>query len=516
MSGARRVAPCFRERRGCLPHPRGAREASEHGFGGGARRSRAGGGINNFFRPATLQVSNASPVTFSYDADSLYDGTSSPAFAVTRDVSGSSLDGLPYASTLGSVSDAWTYDGFGAQASYTVKTSDGTVLYAMYGSGALGSPIARDANGRITSMTELVNGVTHAWAITYDARVRLESATRDGVTTAYAYDPNGNLTEINGATFGSYDAQDRLVSFVEPGGGSWNLTYSNNGDLEQKLGDAQTYEFEYDLSSNLRSVQITGTGAGNVGYIVDGLNRRVEKEATASSGAVNEGLLYDEQGRVVAELDGSNNVLSTFVYGLKPNVPDYMVRGGVAYRIVSDWRGDVRLVLDTTKTGAAAIVEQIDYDEWGNVLSLVDPACSLAGTALCWQPFGFAGGLWEPSTGIVRFGARDYDPAQRRWTQKDPITFKGHSWNIYEYAGDDPINGSDPSGKDECTAACTSAGISGAQNCEASFPVLIEWEALVACEDAVAIGNILCLATCEVIDICTQVPVNWGQYFGPN
>ena len=82
---------------------------------------------------------------------------------------------------------------------------------------------------------------------------------------------------------------------------------------------------------------------------------------------MNEGLLYDEQGRVVAELDGSNNVLSTFVYGLKPNVPDYMVRGGVAYRIVSDWRGDVRLVLDTTKTGAAAVVEQIDYDEWGNV-----------------------------------------------------------------------------------------------------------------------------------------------------
>jgi hypothetical protein len=67
-------------------------------------------------------------------------------------------------------------------------------------------------------------------------------------------------------------------------------------------------------------------------------------------------------------------VLSTFVYGLKPNVPDYMVRGGKTYRIVSDWRGDVRLVLDTTKTGAAAIVQQIDYDDWGNVTNLVDPA----------------------------------------------------------------------------------------------------------------------------------------------
>ena len=135
---------------------------------------------------------------------------------------------------------------------------------------------------------------------------------------------------------------------------------------------------------------------------------------------MNEGLLYDEQGRVVAELDGSNNVLSTFVYGLKPNVPDYMVRGGVEYRIVSDWRGDVRLVLNTAQTGSAAVVEQIDYDEWGNVINLVDPSCTLGGTALCWQPFGFAGGVFDVTTGIVRFGARDYDPAMRRWSQKDP------------------------------------------------------------------------------------------------
>ena len=92
-------------------------------------------------------------------------------------------------------------------------------------------------------------------------------------------------------------------------------------------------------------------------------------------------------------------MLSTFVYGLKANVPDYMVRGGVTYRIVSDWRGGVRLVLNATETGAAAVVEQIDYDEWGNVTNLVDPSCTLGGTALCWQPFGFAGGLFDVTTG---------------------------------------------------------------------------------------------------------------------
>ena len=395
---------------------------------------------DDFFRPSTLQVSSAPAITFAYDPDSLYVGTSSPVFSVTRDVTGSSLDGLPYSSVLGTVSDAWTYDGFGAQASYTVKTSDGTVLYAMSGEGGDGTPIVRDANGRITSMLEYVNGVSHSWAMTYDARGRLESVVRDGSTTTYEYDPNGNLTGINGATFGTFDAQDRMATFAQPGGAAWTLSYTNNGDLSTKESAAQAYAFDYDLSSNLRNVQITGMGAAGVDYVIDGLNRRVAKAATTGSATVNEGLLYDEQGRVVAELDGSNNVLSTFVYGLKPNVPDYMVRGGVEYRIVSDWRGDVRLVLDTTKTGAAAVVQQIDYDAWGNVINLVDPSCTLGGTALCFQPFGFAGGVWDVTTGIVRFGARDYDPAERRWTQKDRLRFGGGEPNIYTYAGDDPIN----------------------------------------------------------------------------
>jgi RHS repeat-associated protein len=402
---------------------------------------------DNFFRPATLQVGGTG-ITYAYDADTLYVGTSSPSFQVTRDVAGSSVDGLPHAASLGTVSEAWTYDGFGAVASYTVQTSDGTVEYAMSGVG-IGTPITRDSLGRITSMQELVNGATHTWSISYDARGRLETVTRDGTTSSYEYDPNGNLTAISGATFGTFDAQDRMVSFTPPGGDLWSLAYTNNGDLTGKSDSSQAYAFNYDLSSNLRNVadSVSGSTAWSLDYVIDGMNRRIGKAVTAGSGLIQQGLLYDEHRRVVAELDGSNNVLSTFVYGLKPNVSDYMVRGGTTYRIVSDWRGDVRLVLDTTKTGAAAVVEQIDYDEWGNVTNLVDPACTLGGTELCFQPFGFAGGIWEPATGLVRFGARDYDPMARRWVSKDPIRFDGGQANIYMYAGDDPINGTDPSGK---------------------------------------------------------------------
>ena len=63
------------------------------------------------------------------------------------------------------------------------------------------------------------------------------------------------------------------------------------------------------------------------------------------------------------------------------------------------------------------------------------------------QTFGFAGGLYDGETGLVRFGARDYDPSIGRWLNKDPIRFEG-GLNFYSYVGNDPVNFVDPYGLD--------------------------------------------------------------------
>jgi len=47
----------------------------------------------------------------------------------------------------------------------------------------------------------------------------------------------------------------------------------------------------------------------------------------------------------------------------------------------------------------------------------------------------------------VTLGARDYDPVVGRWISKDPILFNGGQANLYVYAGNDPINRIDPSGR---------------------------------------------------------------------
>lgn len=62
------------------------------------------------------------------------------------------------------------------------------------------------------------------------------------------------------------------------------------------------------------------------------------------------------------------------------------------------------------------------------------------------QPFGFAGGHFDHETGLVRFGARDYDPEIGRWLSKDPILFTGGQENLYAYVGNNPINQFDPNG----------------------------------------------------------------------
>jgi RHS repeat-associated protein len=165
---------------------------------------------------------------------------------------------------------------------------------------------------------------------------------------------------------------------------------------------------------NLRNVTLPdGT---KIEYIIDGQNRRIGKKV---NGTLVQGFLYKDGLRPVAELDGSGNVVSRFVYARGRNVPEYMVKGGVTYRIITDHLGSPRLVV--------------------NVAADASPG---------FQPFGFAGGLYDRDIKLVRFGARDYDAEAGRWTAKDPILFAGGDTNLYGYVLNDPFNLWDHKGKE--------------------------------------------------------------------
>jgi RHS repeat-associated protein len=371
---------------------------------------------DNNFRITSQSVNGANTITFGYDNDSLL--TSAGNLTLTR----SAQNGLITVSTLGAVTDTRGYSTFGELSGYTANVSGSPVFSVTY---------TRDKLGRITQKVETIGGVTDTYDYTYDTAGRLTDATKNSTVIAhYTYDTNGNrlsLTDTTGTVNGTYDAQDRLTQY-----GNLQYTYTTNGELTTKTNPVlgQTATFSYDVLGNLKSAALPG--GTTVEYVVDGQNRRIGKKV---NGTLVQGFLYQNQLNPVAELDGAGAVVSRFAYGTKANVPDYMIKGGVTYRIVSDHLGSPRLVINTTD---GTIAQRLDFDEFGNITADTNPG---------FQPFGFAGGLYDQHTGLTRFGARDYDAQIGRWTAKDPIDFDGQDTNLYGYVQSDPINFRDPRGQ---------------------------------------------------------------------
>ena len=277
--------------------------------------------FDNNFRVVSMNVNGANPVAFGYDNDGLL--TSAGSLNIARDAGNGSITGT----TLGNVTDALTYNSFAEAQSYTAAVGGTETFKAEY---------TRDALGRITQKIETIGGVTDTYGYTYDAADRLAQVVKNGVVIEqYTYDTNGNRSG------GTYDDQDRLLNY-----GANTYTYTANGELLTKTMAGMTTAYDYDLLGNLMNVALSnGT---NIQYIVDGQNRRIGKKI---NGTLVQGFLYQDQLSPVVELDGSGNVVSRFVYGTKGNVPDYMIKNGVTYRIISDHLGSPRLVINAEFRG---------------------------------------------------------------------------------------------------------------------------------------------------------------------
>lgn len=373
------------------------------------------------FRISAVRVNDAALASYQFDADGLL--TQAGLFALSRHPQ----NGLLAGSVLGGVNDAWDYNSFGEEIAYSA---------AFNGSPIFASTVGRDPLGRITTLTETVAGATIVHGYAYDVAGRLVEVRQNGAAIAsYTYDSNGNrLTGPGGP--GVYDAQDRLLQY-----GDNVYAYTSNGELMRKTRSSQVTTYSYDLMGNLRSVVLPD--GRQLDYRIDGQNRRIGKQV---NGVLVQGFLYLDRLNPVAEVDGSGAVTARFVYGSRANIPDYMLKGGAIYRILADHLGSPRLVVDAN-TGA--VVQRLDYDAFGRVLTDTNPG---------FQPFGFAGGLYDRDTGLVRFGARDYDPETGRWTAKDPILFGGGDANLYAYANGDPVNLVDPDG---LTSLLSNPAVSG-------------------------------------------------------
>ncbi len=225
--------------------------------------------------------------------------------------------------------------------------------------------------------------------------------------------------------------------------GAVSYTHNANGDLLTSTSGGETTTYTSDVFGNLTSVTLPNTTT--IAYLLDGQNRRIGKKV---NNVLTQGFLYGSQLRPAAELDGTGALVSRFVYGTRINVPDSLIKTGATYRPLTDHLGSVRLVINTA-TGA--IAQRLDYDEFGQVTQDTNPG---------FQPFGFAGGIYDPDTKLVRFGARDYDAFTGRWTAKDPMGFASGQ-NLYSYIENGPIDSADPLGLQARTLVPKGPGVYG-------------------------------------------------------
>ncbi|TAN33698.1 hypothetical protein EPN29_05335 [bacterium] len=241
----------------------------------------------------------------------------------------------------------------------------------------------------------------------------------------YKYDAADNLTQT-GSTQQVFNNADELCWTASTSGtcstpptGATTYQYDTRGNrtsVTPATGQAQT--LTYDQANRLTKYAAASTTS--YGYNADGL--RMSKTATATTQFV-----WDmAAGLPLLLKDGT----TAYVYG-PGGLPLEQISGSATYYLHHDQLGSTRLVTDSSGTGQATYT----FDPYGNLV---------ASTGALTNPFRFAGQYLDPESDLYYLRARYYDPGTGQFMSRDPMV--RITRQAYTYAGDTPLNGTDPAG----------------------------------------------------------------------
>ena len=342
-------------------------------------------------------------------------------------ISGIAVDGQPLLQNI-------IYNSFGPIASYRIANSLLTVdrtydlLYRLERT-QVGSlydlSFDSDAAGQVFAINDLLNPPS-GQSFAYDSLDRLTCA--DGIygSIGYSYDAAGNRqTRTSGTDTDSYAyvaGSNRLATIT--GSNPASYTYDAHGNM---IGNG-VFTFAYDQANRLS--EVWNEEALVAEYHYDGLNLRVKKDA--------DGLVtyyhYEPQGKLIAETDGSGAPLRDYIYlGDEPVAVKVHGEGAGIYYYINDHLGTPQQLIDA----AGMLVWQASYDPFGQ--AVVDPASTVENN------LRLPGQYFDEETGLHYNWHRYYDPSMGRYLTPDLIGLAG-GINLYSYAGQNPINFTDPYG----------------------------------------------------------------------
>jgi RHS repeat-associated protein len=302
-------------------------------------------------------------------------------------------------------------------------------------------------------------------------KTNLETLSGTALTYTYQYDPLDRLVSAaNGAatqqeSYG-YDSQNNRVQ--KQIGNPVTATYAYQYDAAQQLTEthqtsltgAMLEAYLYDNAGN-QTQKCTGTGvthASNTactGSTVQGFVYNSFNKMTQITGATTASYRYDDQGRRIQKVEGTNAV--NYLYDGKNIYSEYPASSWASPSAAYVQAGtDHPLARLTGNVGdPSATAAYYHQDGLGSVLAATNAAkavtasqrfgafgATIAQTGTILQ-YGYTGR--EPDAGgMIYYRARYYD-ANGRFTQRDPLGY-ADGINRYAYAHNNPINFNDPNG----------------------------------------------------------------------
>jgi RHS repeat-associated protein len=262
----------------------------------------------------------------------------------------------------------------------------------------------------------------------------------------YSYDNSGNRTSLvshglGGAgdttstytypTAGTAKAHTlSSVSTVGPGGTVNNsYDYGGIGQMTTMTINGLATDFAQDNQGRLASATVHTTGASIATYLYTADGTEILRDTPTAK------TLYLGGQDITTDATGTTITGVTRYYTACGTTVASRVQNGTLSWLASDHQGTAQIAVDQT-TEAVSIRRQ-------------DPFGNPRGTVPNWpNPRGFVGGTTEP-TGLVRLGARMYDPSTGRFTSDDSVTDIDDPQQLegYAYASNSPVTYSDPTGR---------------------------------------------------------------------
>jgi YD repeat-containing protein len=195
--------------------------------------------------------------------------------------------------------------------------------------------------GNITKVTEL-SGATVQY--TYDALYRLTGETRTGsgaYSKTYGYDVAGNISTVNGSTFATYDAANKISTLT---GGS--VTYDADGNTV--IVNATSVGIPYANFSNWTPYgqlgQLRNSGGSTIANLVyDGFGRRVYH---SDSVVANKRYIVFDGDRVLGEVTGTGAARVAYTWGPDGLVSERLIQSSQSRYYHFGPQGETRQLTD--------------------------------------------------------------------------------------------------------------------------------------------------------------------------